>query len=174
MFESSGRFVMAQPRSFHGKRYTAEYDALMHAIGRCYNPNNAAYDRYGGRGIVVCAGWRHDFARFFADMDRKPSPKHSIDRINNDGHYSCGRCDECRANGWPMNCRWATDVEQAHNKRNNVWAVVSGERMTVQDFARLCGLKVPTVYDMLAKGWEADAILARCRGADLARQGATS
>ena len=71
---------------------------------RCSKVTNKSYHNYGGRGIKVCARWA-DFENFYADMGVRPSRKHSIDRINNDGDYE------------PGNCRWATAVEQMANRR---------------------------------------------------------
>jgi hypothetical protein len=72
---------------------------------RCLNPKSGDWRNYGGRGITVCQRWVESFDNFLADMGSKPSPKHSIHRVNNDGDYT------------PDNCRWATALEHAGNKR---------------------------------------------------------
>ena len=77
-------------------------------ISRCHGSQNYPWCHYGGRGIVVCDRWRDKktgFASFCADMGPKPSRRHSLDRINNDGNYE------------PGNCRWATPRQQQLNKR---------------------------------------------------------
>ncbi len=56
--------------------------------------------------------------------------------MDNDANYSCGHCDECMENGWTANCRWATDVEQANNKRNNVRFTYKGETKTLAEWSR--------------------------------------
>lgn len=86
-----------------GKR-TPEYRAWVGMKTRCYNPNEEAWERYGGRGIKVCERWLNSFENFLKDMGRKPSSQHSLDRVNNDGHYN------------PYNCRWATRREQCLNR----------------------------------------------------------
>jgi hypothetical protein len=90
----------------HGGSYTPEYRVRYGMISRCENSKDKKKWRlYGGRGIKVCRRWRESFAAFFSDVGPRPSPKHSIDRIDPDGDYE------------PGNVRWATVEEQRHNQR---------------------------------------------------------
>lgn len=84
--------------------YGSEYRAWIKLRNRCNNPKNPQYEDYGGRGIYVCARWA-SFTCFIADMGPKPSPAHSIDRVNNNGPYI------------PGNCRWADKTTQVRNRR---------------------------------------------------------
>ena len=86
---------------------TAEYRCWAHMIKRCSNPKCKEWPRYGGRGIKVCDSWKN-YQNFLADMGRRPTPSHSLDRIDVDGNYE------------PGNVRWATHSEQAQNRRTSI------------------------------------------------------
>ena len=102
----------------HGLGHIPLNEVWKAMIQRCTNANHKDYPSYGGRGITVCDRWRgaDGFLNFLADMGARPEGL-SIDRRDNDGNYSCGKCAQCIANGWAMNCRWADALTQRMNQR---------------------------------------------------------
>lgn len=146
----------------HGLSTTVEYRAWLGIQHRCSNPNMVCSKDYIERGIKVCERWRV-FEHFIADVGLKPSPKHSIDRINNDGHYSCGKCEQCLENEWPLNVRWATSVEQNNNKRNTRILELDGVRRPVMEWAAIRGIPAATIRTRLHRGNTDDEALRQQR-----------
>lgn len=127
------------------------YWRWLNMIRRCYDSNDAAYKRYGARGITVCDRWRENFVNFHTDMGEPPTENHSIDRINNDLGYS------------PENCRWATPKEQGRNTRNNRQLNWQGETKTIAGWAedpRLVEIGVEDflISSRLRLGWDVERI----------------
>jgi hypothetical protein len=114
---------------------------------RCTNPRVRGYERYGGRGVKVCAEWQNDFGRFLSDMGTRPSLKHSIERINNNGIYE------------PGNCRWATHAEQARNRRNNHIVEYRGRKMSAAEAAEIAGVSHKKVLYRLSVGRDIERAL---------------
>jgi hypothetical protein len=130
------------------KRVFPPERGIWHGMkSRCERKSDKSFPDYGGRGIYVCDRWRASFATFCSDMGPRPSPKHSIDRIDNDGPYS------------PENCRWATSKEQARNARFNRHLVHDGVTRCVSEWAEILSMKAKTIFGRLRDGWSADRAL---------------
>jgi hypothetical protein len=114
-------------------------------LQRCYNEGNPAYRFYGARGIRVCPRW-HDYEAFAADISPRPSPKHSIDRIDVNGDYC------------PENCRWVLPQQQVLNLRSNRLIDIDGVSKPLAEWARINRLSRSTVEARLYRyGWNAPA-----------------
>jgi len=141
-----------KPVPKHGRSGDPIHNVWGEVVQRCTNPKSTSYSRYGERGVTICDAWR-DFAVFLADMGDRPSDNHSIDRIDNDGNYSCGKCSNCIQNGWSLNCRWATPEEQANNKRNNLVVTVDGKSMTAAQWEKTTGVSQKKIRQRISRGW---------------------
>ena len=142
---------ITQANTTHGMQQSSAYNNYMNMQVRCGNPNHHKYHRYGGRGIRVCARWQEPngqgLLNFLSDMGPKPSKKHSIDRIDNDGHYC------------PENCRWATSTEQNRNQRRNVNITFNGKTQCLADWAEELGYTRGLIRDRLHSGWSVEKAL---------------
>lgn len=136
-----GRAQTTSSLTTHGKRHTPTYNVWRNMRQRCKPEHAKQYKYYAGRGIRVCERWLHSFENFLADMGEMPSPKHSLDRIDNDGHYE------------PLNCRWATRIEQGANKRNNIVLTLDGDAKTIAEWTRERGWPKGFINTRLRKGW---------------------
>lgn len=122
-------------------RADKDYLAWRQMIVRCTSKKCASYPRYGGRGIAVCERWTKSFAHFMEDMGPRPEGM-TIERINNDGAYD------------QSNCRWATRIEQAKNRRSNILLEFDGEKHCLGDWAKKLGFTYFTLYWRYAiAGW---------------------
>ena len=119
----------------HGMTDTRIYRIWKHILSRCINKNAHAYSDYGGRGIVICDEWKNNFKVFYEwSINNNYKDILTIDRIDNNGNYE------------PNNCRWATSIEQANNKRNNVLVDYMGEYITLRSLS----IKTGITYNILA------------------------
>jgi hypothetical protein len=134
----------------HGMWRTAEYRIWRGMRDRCLNVNSKDYPSWGGRGITINPRWDL-FENFFADMGKRPSPQHTLDRKDNNGPYS------------KKNCRWATRSEQQLNTRRNHLVTLRGETLPLVVWARRLGLSWSLLDGRLRAGWSEEKILAHAR-----------
>lgn len=131
----------------HGKSRTDVFRIWQGIKQRCLDTNFRDYPKYGGRGITVYGPWVGDFESFEKYIGPRPSPSHSVDRIDNNRGYE------------PGNVRWATDSEQQNNTSVNVVLTVNGATKTLANWSRDCGICANTITSRLRMGWsEHDAV----------------
>lgn len=116
-------------------------------LGRCLNPQHAAFYNYGARGISVCSRWvdgedgKTGFACFVADMGDLPMPRATIERRDNDGNYE------------PSNCEWADRATQNRNQRSNRLVTAFGKTAPVSVWALETGIPYCTLGCRIRRGW---------------------
>ncbi len=115
-------------------------------LQRCHMPKDKDYHKYGAVGITVCDRWRFGengvsgFVCWLQDMGPLPFPQASIDREDGTKGYS------------PDNCRWATLITQANNRKSNVHLTYQGQTLTVAQWARIVGIGPKTIGYRLKQG----------------------
>ena len=135
--------LKSKSKTTHGISASSVYGSYRGMLRRCSDQTHYMFHRYGGRGIKVCDRWLGPLgaANFLADMGEKPSPKHTIERIDNDGPYS------------PENCRWATRAEQADNRSTTFHIAVDGVTLSQADWDRALGNGLNIIGDRVRRGW---------------------
>lgn len=136
----------------HHMTRSAEYESWRGMIDRCTNPQNADYHNYGGRGISICSRWADSIFNFIEDVGPRPSLKHSIDRIDNDGNYE------------PDNCRWATQTEQSRNTRGCHFLTWKGCTATLAEWEERTGIAQTTIRKRIKLGWTTARALSEAVG----------
>ncbi len=115
-------------------------------LGRCKYPSHTSWKWYGARGITVCSRWL-EFENFMADMGMPPFPKATIERKNNSDSYS------------PENCYWATQLEQANNRRTTVHLEFNGTRATMLEWSKRVNLSVELIRTRYEHHWPIERLL---------------
>lgn len=117
---------------------TSEYRIYCCAKGRCNNPTDHAFPNYGGRGIE----FRFDsYKDFIGVVGRRPSTRHTLDRIDVNGHYEAG------------NLRWATWHQQGRNRRNNRMITINGLTKCQSEWAETYGISTKRIHSRRQQGW---------------------
>jgi len=133
-------------RCTHGMTGSPEYRAWLDMLNRCKNPRNRDYHHYGERGIQVCERWLK-FEAFYADIGKRPSLKHTLERTDNNAGYS------------PENCIWATRTQQNRNTRSNHRITYAGETRLLTGWAEIIGIAYTTLEARLRRGWSVEQAL---------------
>lgn len=137
-------------RKTHGKSNHPLYQKWHRMLSRCGNPKHRDYFWYGARGIKVCERW-HDFSLFLSDMEDGWKPTLSLDRIDNNRGYE------------PLNCRWATAMEQVCNTRRNIIIDTPWGRMAACHAADKIGVNRKAFLDRIRKGYPDDKLFVNKR-----------
>jgi len=133
--------MVSVKNSTHGKSRTRLYRIWCHMKDRCCCKDDIEFKSYGGRGIKICNEWLNDFQTFYDwAMANGYSKDLSIDRKENNGNYE------------PSNCRWATQLQQANNTRQNVLITYNGQTQTMSQWARESNINLGTLCRRYHRG----------------------
>lgn len=128
-------------------RISPEYRLWANIKTRCLNPKASNYRWYGARGVTVCKSWADSFETFLADVGRRPEPRFTLDRIDNNKGYERG------------NVRWLPHKENCRNTRRNVILNFNGQSMCVSAWAEKLGISSTTIIVRRLKGWPLKKVL---------------
>lgn len=137
--------VTAQRNTTHGMSHLSEYKIWEGMRKRCRsNPNRPNdFHNYAERGITICDRW-DDFRLFLEDMGSRPTPKHSIERRDNDGNYE------------PDNCYWGNPIQQANNKRTSRILTAFNKSQTLAQWSKETKIPVARISARLKRGWSVE------------------
>jgi hypothetical protein len=136
-----------------GKVFDREYITWNSMLQRCKSGNATNRHLYRDKGILVCDRWRYGedgkegYTCFLEDMGKKPTYKHSIDRIDSNKNYE------------PSNCRWATSKEQARNLPGVVKVLFRGQEIIARQLCDEYGANGSLVLSRLKNGWDIEEAL---------------
>ncbi len=132
--------VLHKQQIKHGLSGTLTGTTWLCMMQRCFNPRCESFREYGGAGITACSFIKASPVNLVILIGERPLAIMQLDRVNNEGHYSCGSCEECLQKGWSMNIRWATPSEQALNRHNNRMVEIDGIIKPASEWCKLLGL----------------------------------
>lgn len=145
------RQMIGEAKTLHGHarkgRVAPEFIVWQGMIARCEYRKHKSYRDYGGRGVRVCVRWKMSFEAFLADMGKRPTARHQIERIDNGGPYA------------PHNCTWATRSAQARNRRSTRKITARGKTQSLAAWAAETGVHRGTIASRLGRGWSAEDAL---------------
>lgn len=132
----------------HGMTGTPEFRSYRHMLNRCFNANVPRYPNYGGRGITVCEEWRGNggFDKFYAYIGARPTPAHSLDRIDTNGNYE------------PGNVKWSLPKEQMRNRQNAVKLIYQGELRPLADLCEFFSVPYMVAWKRHRRGLPVEKI----------------
>lgn len=140
---AGGRYPRANLKNERGRMCMVWHAMIL----RCTDPKNLRYSSYGGRGITVCERWLASFDDYIDDTGMRPSPRHTLDRIDNDGDYE------------PDNVRWATPEEQNRNRRNTKRYEIDGVARPLAEWAELAVMPYDVIKKRVWSGWPLEEAL---------------
>ncbi len=141
------REIVSKRGKTHGESGTLEYFVWSSMKARCTNPSSHKWYLYGARGITVCEEWLLSFEAFIRDVGKRPSAKHQIERIDNDGNYE------------PGNVKWSTRKEQQRNRRACHMVMIDGVSRCLTEWTEILGIKMATVTWRIRQGWSEERAL---------------